>query len=95
MLSRARVVVAKYGREGIAWVRFHRANELRVDRRGRRVISGERWLLLKNRDTLTAGQDVELDGLLAAKHGLFVAYVLRDALKELSQYRQRELAARA
>ena len=88
-------VVAKYGREVIDRVRVDRANELRADRRGRRVIKGARWLLLKNRDNLTAGQDVELDELLAANHSLFVVYVLRDALKDLWQQRHPDAAARA
>ncbi len=74
-------VVAKYGREVIDRVRVDRAHELRADRHGRRVIKGARWLLLKNRHSLTPGQDVELDELLAANHSLFVVYVLRDALK--------------
>lgn len=88
-------VVAKYGREVIDRVRVDRANELRSDPRGRRVIKGARWLLLKNRDHLSAGQDVELDELLAANHSLFVVYVLRDALKDLWQQRHPDEAARA
>jgi transposase len=88
-------VVAKYGREVIDRVRVDRANELRADRHGRRVVKGARWLLLKNRASLSPGQDVELDELLAANHSLFVVYVLRDALKDLWQQRHREQAARA
>ena len=88
-------VVAKYGREVIDRVRVDRANELRADRHGRRVVKGARWLLLKNRNSLAPGQHVELDELLAANHSLFVVYVLRDALKDLWQYRHREQAARA
>lgn len=88
-------VIAKYGREVIDRVRVDRANELRSDPRGRRVIKGARWLLLKNRTHLAAGQDVELDELLAANHSLFVVYVLRDALKDLWQQRHPEQAALA
>jgi len=88
-------VVAKYGREVIDRVRVDRANELRDDRRGRRVVKGARWLLLKNRDSLRPGEDVQLDELLAANHGLFVVYLLRDALKELWAYRHPGYAARA
>lgn len=88
-------VVAKYGREVIDRVRVDRANELRADRRGRRVIKSARWLLLKNRGNLTPDQDIELDELLAANHSLFVVYVLRDALKDLWQQRHPEQAARA
>jgi transposase len=88
-------VVAKYGREVIDRVRVDRANELRDDRRGRRVVKGARWLLLKNRTSLRPGEDVQLEELLAANHDLFVVYVLRDALKELWAYRHAGYAARA
>jgi transposase len=88
-------VVAKYGREVIDRVRVDRANELRSDRRARQLVKGARWLLLKNRDSMRPGEDVELEELLAANHDLFVVYVLRDALKELWRYRHAEHAARA
>jgi transposase len=52
-------------------------------------------LLLKNRNSLRPGEDVELEELLAANHSLFVLYVLRDALKGLWHYRHRGYAARA
>ncbi len=39
-------VVAKYGREVIDRARVNRANELRHDRSGRRVVKSARWLLL-------------------------------------------------
>lgn len=88
-------VVAKYGREVIDRVRVDRANELRNDRRQRKVVKGARWLLLKNRHSLRPGEDVTLDELLAANHDLFVVYVLRDALKDLWSYRDPDIAARA
>jgi transposase len=88
-------VVAKYGREVIDRVRVDRANALRGDRDGRRVVKGARWLLLKNRDSLRPGEDVQLEELLEANHDLFVVYVLRDALKELWRYRHPGYAARA
>jgi len=88
-------VVAKYGREVIDRVRVDRANELRGDRRGRKVVKGARWLLLKNRDSLRPGEDVALEELLAANHDLFVVYLLRDALKDLWGHRQPDVAARA
>jgi len=88
-------VVAKYGREVIDRVRVDCANELRHDRRGRRIVKGARWLLLKNRDSLRPGEDVDLEELLAANHDLFVVYVLRDALKDLWGYRHAGYAARA
>jgi transposase len=88
-------VIAKYGREVIDRVRVDRANELRADRRSRKVVKGARWLLLKNRNSLRPEEDVTLEELLAANHALFVVYVLRDALKELWSYRHAGYAARA
>lgn len=88
-------VIAKYGREVIDRVRVDRANELRAQRRERRLIKSARWLLLKNRDSLKPDEDVELEELLAANHALFVVYVLRDALKDLWSYRHTGYAARA
>jgi transposase len=88
-------VVAKYGREDIEHVRVERANELRSDRRGRHVVKGARWLLLKNRDSLRPGEDVALEELFAANYALFVVYVLRDALKDLWLYQHVDSAARA
>jgi transposase len=88
-------VVAKYGREVVDRVRVDRANELRSDRSGRRVVKSARWLLLKNRDSLRPGEDVQLEELLAANRDLFVVYVLRDALKDLWGYRHAGYAARA
>jgi transposase len=88
-------VIAKYGREVIDRVRVDRANELRAQRPERRVVKGARWLLLKNRDSLREGEDVQLQELLAANRSLFVVYVLRDALKELWNYRHAGYAARA
>ena len=88
-------VIAKYGREVIDRVRVDRANELREQRRERHLVKSARWLLSKNRHSLRAGEDVELEELLAANHSLFVVYVLRDALKDLWSYRHSGYAARA
>jgi transposase len=88
-------VVAKYGREVIDRVRVDRANELRTQRPERRVVKGARWLLLKNRESLCDGEDVQLQELLAANRSLFVVYVLRDALKQLWRYRHAGYAAQA
>lgn len=88
-------VVAKYGREVIDRVRVDRANELRADKPARRVVKGARWLLLKNRESLAPGQDIQLKELLAANRALFVVHVLRDALKDLWSYRHPGYAERA
>jgi transposase len=88
-------VVAKYGREVIDRARVDCANTLRDDKPARRVVKGARWLLLKNRDNLEPEQDVQLEELLATNRSLFVAYVMRDALKDLWSYRHTGYARRA
>lgn len=76
-------VVAKFGREVIDRVRVDQANALREDRAGRRVVKRSRWLLLRNRDNLSAEQAVKLDELLAANAPLTTVYLLKNQLKEL------------
>jgi transposase len=88
-------VVARYGREVIDRVRVDRANELRADKPARKVVKGARWLLLKNRDSLGEGQDVQLKELLQANRSLFVVHLLRDLLKDLWHYRHPGYARRA
>lgn len=81
-------VVAKYGREVIDRVRVDEANRLREDRAARRLVKGARWLLLRNRENVTAQDDqVRLKDLLAANRALFTVYVLKDDLKALWDYR--------
>jgi transposase len=81
-------VVAKYGREVIDRVRVDEANRLREDRPARRLVKGARWLLLRNRENVTAQHDqVRLKELLAANRALFTVYVLKDDLKALWDYR--------
>lgn len=97
-------IVAKYGREVIDRVRVDETN--RLARAGgpndmrtralRRVIKGTRWLLLRNRENVTAPADrLRLRELLAANRRLWVVYVLKDALKQLWRYRYRAAAQRA
>lgn len=89
-------VVAKYGREVIDRVRVDEANRLRHDRPARHVVKSARWLLLKNRDSLTSpAQQVQLNELLEANQALMTVYVLRDDLKQLWRYRHRGYARRA
>ena len=76
-------VVAKYGREVIDRVRVDQANALRDDRAARRKVKRGRWVLLKNRQNLTATQASYLDELLQANRSLMVVYLLREQLKEL------------
>lgn len=97
-------IVAKYGREVIDRVRVDLTNRLarargpndRRTRVRRRVIKGTRWLLLRNREHVTAPRDrVRLRDVLAANRPLWVVYVLKDALKQLWRYRYRAAAQRA
>lgn len=88
-------VIAKYGREVIDRVRVDEANRLRADRPARRLVKGARWLLLRNRENVTApDQQVRLDELLAANRALFTVYVLKEDLKALWDYRHAGYAAR-
>ena len=95
-------VVAKYAREVIDRVRVEETNKIAAaggpNRRGiraaRRVIKGTRWLLLKNRDHISAADRVRLDELLEANQALFTVYVLKDDLKRLWQYRYPKAARR-
>ena len=97
-------IVAKYGREVIDRVRVDQTNRLARargpndlrTRARRRVIKGTRWLLLRNRENITAPRDrVRLREVLAANRPLWVVYVLKDALKQLWRYRYRAAAQRA
>lgn len=89
-------VVAKYGREVIDRVRVDETNRIAraagknhmAIRARRRVIKGTRWLLLKNREHVTAPSDrVRLRELLRANRSLFIVYVLKDDLKQLWRFR--------
>ncbi len=76
-------VVARYGRDVIDRIRVDQANALRHDKPARKVVKQSRWLLLRNRDNLNAGQVVQLQELMAANQPLATVYVLKDALKEI------------
>ncbi|WP_149135404.1 ISL3 family transposase [Cupriavidus campinensis] len=88
-------VVAKYGREVIDRVRVDQANRLRHDRPARRVLKSTRWLLLRNRSSLSSPQVVHLNEVLAANQPLLTVYVLRDELKRLWFYRKPAWAQKA
>lgn len=96
-------VVARYGREVIDRVRVDETNRWRRAERGqpsvvaaRRVIKGTRWLLLRNWTNLATPADrVRLTELLRVNRPLYIAYVLKDDLKQLWRYRYRKAARRA
>ncbi|HXX39150.1 MAG TPA: ISL3 family transposase [bacterium] len=79
-------VVAKYGREVIDRVRVDEANRVRQDKAARKVIKGARWLLLRNRENVTADDRVRLQELLAVNRRLAAVYLLKDDLKHLWDY---------
>ena len=89
--------VARYASEVIDRVRIDETNRLQRVQRDhhraraesvRRVFTGARWLLLRNAANLrTPAEHLRLRELLAANHSLFVAYVLKDDLKQLWQAR--------
>jgi transposase len=68
---------------------------VRSARARRRVVRGARWLLLRNAATLRPAERVRLRELLALNRRLWVAYVLKDALKALWRYRAPAVARRA
>jgi transposase len=81
-------VAAKYGREVIDRVRVDVANQLRSDKKARKVVKGARWLLLRNRETVKKKADrVKLAELLKANRALLTVYVLKDDLKHLWDFR--------
>ncbi len=89
-------IVAKYGREVIDRVRVDEANRLRHDKPARRVVKSSRWLLLRNPGSLRDPRSqVKLDELLQANQAILVAYVMREDLKALWNYRHRGYARRA
>jgi len=88
-------VVAKYGREVVDRVRVDAANQLRHDKRNRKLVKGSRWLLLRNRENLKDPQDhVRLQELLDANADLLCVYLLKEDLKKLWSYRHSGYARR-
>ena len=96
-------IVAKFGREVVDRVRVDETNRLAraggpnapAIRARRRVIKGTRWVLLRNKTTLTRPERRRLKEVLAANRHLWVVYVLKDALKDLWRYRYAGAARRA
>jgi transposase len=81
-------VVAKYGREVIDRVRVEEANRVKNDKPARKLIKKSRWLLLKNPKNIKRPKDrIRLKELLKANRRLFTAYILKDELKQLWNYR--------
>ena len=88
-------MVAEYGREVIDRTRVDEANRLRQDPKGRKVVKGARWLLLRNKKNLKKPRDrVRLKELLEANEQLTTVYVLKDGLKQLWKYKYPAAARR-
>jgi transposase len=88
-------VVARYGHEVIDRVRVDEANRLRQDPKGRAVVKGSRWLLLRNYGNIDKREDrIRLQELLAANKKLAKVYILKDDLKHLWAYHYQGAAMR-
>lgn len=88
-------VVAKYGRDVIRRVRVDEADKLKHDKPARKVIKGANWLLLRNRENVTRpDEQLKLEELLAANRAICAAYLLKEDLKQLFQFRQEAAALR-
>ena len=69
---------------------YHRANAS-----GRKVLKGSRYVLLKNEDNLTDRQRDHLRSILALNETLSIIYVLKDQLKLLYFYSDRDRVQQA
>lgn len=83
-LSNPLHVIAKYGCEVIDRVGVDETDRQRADNRALKLIKGARWLLLRNRDHITANCDWNrLHLFLYANAALANVYILKDDLKQL------------
>jgi len=88
-------IIARYGRDVIDRVRVDAANRYRNDPTQRKVIKGSRWLLLRNRETITGEKEREhLDDLLAMNKEIATVYIMKEHLNRLWSYTD-PLCARA
>lgn len=79
-------VVSDYHRRVLDRVRVAAYQEAETEE-ARRWIKGSRYLLFKNDENLTAKQRPRLERLLEVNEQIHIAYVLRDALKEIWKLR--------
>jgi len=84
-------IVQAFGRV-IDKVRRHEFKK--ADEAGRKVLKGSRYILLKNEDNLTGPQRSRLETILELNETLAVMYVLKDHLKLLYYYSDREKVKR-
>jgi transposase len=82
-------LVAKYSREVIDRVRVDESKKMFTER-GRKLIKGSRYLLLRNEANLSDDQRLRLKDLLAANEALNTVYILKDQLKQIWSCRDPE-----
>lgn len=87
-------IVANYNREVLDPVRKAAYRQVR-DGEERRFIKGSRFLLYKNQEQLTIEERPRLEELLRVNEAISLAYVLKDALKEIWRTRSPWAARRA
>lgn len=85
-------VVAKYGREVIDRVRVDEANRLKDDKKARKVVKTARWLLLRNSRNVKGDDMLRLQELLEANRNLLTVYLLKEDLKQLWRFTNKEEA---
>ena len=79
-------IVKKYNHDVVDRVRLDEAKRCQNEDE-RRTMKKTKFILLKNRANLTADEPARLKELLAANKHLSTAYILRDAMKKLWDYR--------
>jgi transposase len=85
-------VVAKYGREVINRVRNAEADRVKDDKKKRKVITGSRWLLLRNSKNVKDDDMLRLQELLEANKNLLTVYLLKEDLKQLWRFKRTDEA---
>jgi transposase len=84
-------IVKKYNQEVIDRVRLDEAKRCQSDEE-RRVMKKTKFILLKNRNNLIDDEPARLKELLAANKHLSTAYILRDAMRQLWDYKYTKAA---
>jgi transposase len=79
-------VVKKYNHDVVDRVRLDEAKRCQTDEE-RRTMKKTKFILVKNRANLTADEPARLKELLAANKRFATAYILRDAMKKLWDYK--------
>ncbi len=72
--------------------KVRRRTQAQADAEGRAFLKGQRYNLLRNPENVSADGRRQLDTLLAANHDLSVAYLLKDAFRQVWTYTYRKCA---